>query len=475
MAKLDLRKWLDEVEKMGELRTLTDVEWDLELGAITEMLAFRDDGPATVFDQVKGYPPGFRVAVNTLGSPKRRASVMGISPNLERPLEQVQAWREKTKNIKMIPPQVVSDGPVMENVLEGKDIDLLKFPVPRWHPLDGGRYIGTGSMTITRDPEDGWVNLGTYRVMVHNENTLGFYISPGKHGRIHREKCLALGVPCKVTISFGHHPRFFMVSAMKLPEYIQEYELIGGLSEEPVEVIEGELSGLPFPANSEIVIEGEASFDEQLVEGPFGEFTGYYGSASRLEPVIKVKRLMYRNDPIILGSPPVKPPSETNRAGAIVDSAIIWDEMERAGVPDIKGVWNFPEGAARFFTVVSIKQRYPGHARQAGLVAAGAHACAYMGRYVLVVDEDVDPTSLSDVLWVMSSRSDPKEAIEIVRRCWSSPLDPIIKKGEPAMSSRAIIDATRPYEWKEDFPPINAFPKADLDAAEKKWGKLLFD
>ncbi len=473
MSRLDLREWLEEVEKMGELKTLTDIDWDLELGCITEMLSLRDETPAVVFDKVKGYPQGFKVTANSFGSTKRRASIMGI-PALEKPLELVQAWRDKMKNMKLIPPQVVSDGPVMENVLEGKDIDLLKFPAPRWHPLDGGRYLGTGSVTITRDPEEGWVNLGTYRVMVHNENTLGFYVSPGKHARIHREKCQAMGVPCKVAISFGHHPRFFLVSSMKLPDYLPEYEFIGGLSEEPVEVIEGEFSGLPIPALSEIAIEGEASFDDQLIEGPFGEFTGYYGSGSRKEPTIKVKKLMYRDNPIILGSPPVKPPSETNRVSAIVESGIIWDEMEKAGVPDIKGVWCCPEAAGRFFTVIAIKQRYPGHARPAGVVATGCHASAYMGRYVLVVDEDVDPTNLAEVIWVMSSRSDPAASIDIIRRFWSSPLDPVIKQGKPAMASRAIIDATRPYEWMKDFPAINAFHQSDIEAAEKKWGKLLF-
>ena len=95
--------------------------------------------------------------------------------------------------MKRIPPKFVETGPVMQNVMTGDAIDVTKFPAPQWHPKDGGRYIGTGSYNIMRDPDEGWINCGTYRVMIHDEKTLGFYISPGKHGRQIREKYKARG------------------------------------------------------------------------------------------------------------------------------------------------------------------------------------------------------------------------------------------------------------------------------------------
>ena len=159
--------------------------------------------------------------------------------------------------MKHIPPRIVRDGPVLENIQRGKDVNILKFPTPRWFELDGGRYIGTGSVNITHDPEEGWTNLGTARVMIHDENTVGFYIAPGRHGRIHRDKAFARGESFKVAISVGHDPLIFLAGALEVPYGVCEYDFIGGIQGEPVDVIEGEFTGLPIPATAEIVLEGE--------------------------------------------------------------------------------------------------------------------------------------------------------------------------------------------------------------------------
>ena len=119
----------------------------------------------------------------------------------------------------------------------------------------------------------------------------------------------------------------------------------------------------------------------------------------------------------------------TRKWRAPLKAALVWDDLEGAGVPDVRGVWyHEAAGAAYLFLVVSIKQRYPGHARQAGLIATECHAAAYLGRYTIVVDDDIDPTNLNEVLWAVCTRSDPSLDIEILRRCWSGPLDPIIHK-----------------------------------------------
>ena len=473
MEYRDLRDWIRKAEELGELKTLKKCDWNLEIGAVTELVAHRDDGPAVLFDEIKDYPKGYRVLSNSLSSRKRLALTLDL-PEGETKMDFVRAWRERYQKIKPIPPKFVKKSPLFENVYKDKDVDLLKFPTPKWHDLDGGRYIGTGSIDITRDPDEGWVNWGTYRVMIHDKDSVGFYISPGKHGRIQREKYIGSGKPCKIAMSFGHDPLVFLAGSIEVPYAVPEYEFIGGVRGEPMELIEGEYSGLPIPANAEIVVEGDVVFDQTKVEGPFGEWTGYYGSAERPEPFVRIKRLYHRNDPIILGSPPGRPPAELGWYRSYLRSALIWDEMEKAGVPDVKGVWLTVSGGSRLVIVVSIKQRYPGHAKQAAVVASQCHAGAYLGRYVIVVDDDIDPSNTDDVIWAMSSRSDPDTDIDIIRRCWSGPLDPIIQPGKKGFNSRAIIDACRPFEWMKDFPPVAESSKEVLDATAKKWGKVLF-
>ena len=125
------------------------------------------------------------------------------------------------------------------------------------------------------------------------------------------------------------------------------------------------------------------------------------------------------------------------------------------------------------FNIVSIKQAYPGHSRQVGLVAAGSHAGNYLGRYVVVVDEDIDPSNTFDVLWAIASRSEPTESIEIIRKCWSGPLDPRMPVGNKGFNSRAIIDACRPYDWKDQFPPVVESSPELREKTMAKWGDFL--
>jgi 4-hydroxy-3-polyprenylbenzoate decarboxylase len=153
----------------------------------------------------------------------------------------------------------------------------------------------------------------------------------------------------------------------------------------------------------------------------------------------------------------------------------LWDAIEAAGVPDICGVWQHHMAPNWMFTVVSIQQRYPGHARQAGLVASQAQGGAYMGRYVIVVDEDIDPSNIEDVIWALTTRSDPERDIEILRRCWSGPLDPIIPEGGKGFNSRAVIDACRPYEWRDQFPPVVEVEPELRERVLRKWAREILE
>jgi UbiD family decarboxylase len=469
----DLRSWLEAVEALGQLQRVQGAHWDLELGAITEVMCRkRDDPPALLFDDIPDYPPGYRVLTNQLCTVERLALTVGLPTDLdERGF--IQAWRRRLGDLHPIEPVEVppDEAPVFENRFVGADVDLTRLPVPRYHLQDGGRYIGTANLDITRDRTTGWVNAGTYRVMLHDARTLGFFISPGKHGRIHRQEYFDAGEPCPVAISFGQDPLLFLAATVDVPHGVSEYAWAGAVRGEPVRVVRAPLTGLPVPADAEIVIEGEAVPGETRPEGPFGEWTGYYASASRPEPVIRVKALYHRNDPILCGSPPFKPSAKAERYCWLLRSAAIWNQVEAAGVPDVVGVRCHP-AAGRFLVIISIRQRYPGHARQAAHVASQCRAGAYLGRYVIVVDEDVDIYDTDDVLWALATRSEPATDIDLIRRAWSGPLDPVIPPDQKGFNSRAIIDATKPFEWKDRFPPVSAITAEQQADVERRWSHL---
>jgi UbiD family decarboxylase len=473
---LGLREWLEQVDRLGQLRTVHGANAEEEIGAATDVLQHHEGAPAVLFDQVPGYDPAYRVLCNSLGSIDRIALTLGLPAGRTR-LQTSESWRQKIRDLPALPATEVEDGPIFENVLRGDDIDLTRFPAPKWHPDDGGRYIGTGSFDITRDPDDGWVNLGTYRVMVHDARRLGYYISPGKHGRLQRQKYFDRGERCPVAMVFGSDPLLFLASCTEVPYGVSEYEWVGAIRGEPQRVIRGPVTGLPIPADAEIVVEGYASAEELLSEGPFGEWTGYYGSDMRPEPVLHVEALYHRNQPILVGSPPGQPPDEQARYRSVLRSALLNDELQRVGIPDVAGAWQHEVGGSRLFTVVAIKQRYPGHARQTLHVAAQCRAGAYAGRYTVVVDDDVDPSNLEEVIWAVCTRSDPATSIDIIERSWSTPLDPRIPPERKAAgdftNSRGLIDATRPWEWRDQYPALNVPPGEVRQRAFERWRHLL--
>ena len=469
----DLREFIARVERAGELMRVPGADWNLEMGALAEAVyqGAKQNPPALLFEDIAGYPGSLRVLSGATNSMRRLAITMGF-PIPGHPLDVVRSYRDRMKTHRPIPPRVVASGPVLENVLRDGQIDVLKFPVPFLHELDGGRYLGTDDLVIMRDPDDGWVNCGTYRVMVHDAKRLGIWISPGKQGRQIREKYYRQGKPCPVLVSCGHDPLLFLAGGNELRAGLSEFDYAGGHRGEPFEVIESELYGLPMPAHAEIVIEGEMVQGDVAPEGPFGEFTGYYAGGRSDQPVIRVRRIYHRNDPILGMATPMRPPSDFSYSKCVMKSGMIWDEVERAGLAGVHGVWCHEAGGARMLNVIAIKQAYAGHAKQAGLLAAGCQSGAYLGRFVVVVDEDIDPTDLFDVMWAMCTRCDPAEDIDIVRKMWSGPLDPRIPRGT-AWNSRAVIDACRPYEMRDAYPPV-ARASAELrKRVEAKFKDLL--
>jgi 4-hydroxy-3-polyprenylbenzoate decarboxylase len=472
----DLRQWLEEAKKLGEVKEVGGLSYQKDIGVVVELSSHDEDAPCFVFENVPGTLPGSRLLVNFFAG-KRKAMTLGFGTEQSK-LELSESFRVNHAGMRRrIPPRYVETGPVMQNVLTGDAIDVTKFPAPQWHPQDGGRYLGTGCYNIMRDPDDGWINCGTYRVMIHDEKTLGFYISPGKHGRQMRDKYTARGERMPVVIVCGGDPMSFLMGSSEVPQGVCELDVIGGMRGQPVDVIKGPVTGLPIPANAEIVIEGFVEPGNVRAEGPFGEWTGYYASDERPEPVIDVAAVYHRHQPILLGCVPQRPPDEICRYRAIVRSALLRENIEKAGVPGITAAWAHEVGNARLFLAVAVKQRYPGHAKQAGHIAAQCHVAAYCGRYVIVVDDDIDVSNMEEVIWALITRSDPATSIDIIRGAWSTPLDPRIEPARKAAgdytNSRAVIDACRPWHWRDQFPAVNMPSAEERREAVAKFGHLL--
>jgi UbiD family decarboxylase len=469
-AQGDLREFLRLSDEAGELVVIEGADPHLEIGALYELSLRLAVPPVLLFDRIRGYPPGYRIATNI-----RNSRILGEGKDLAA----VQAARGRRRQAAVpIPPEEVPTGPVFENVLLGDDVNVLKFPAPQWHELDGGPYIGTECLVINGDPDGDWINVGTYRVQVQDEKTVTVFIEPGKHGSVIRQRYWARGEACPMVVSVGQAPVLGQLAGSSSRHGESELATAGGRLGRPLQIVRGQLTGLPIPADAELVFEGfmPPPEEEARPEGPFGEWPGYYASGSRAEPVLRVGAIYHRNNPINAGQPPAKP-TLPGRRGGTVAAAAIWDALESAGVPGVKGVWKLQGGGSRLITVVAIEQQHAGHAKMAGLVATGCGPAAYLGRMTIVVDEDIDITDPVEVLWAMATRWDPKTQTDIVDDCWTGHIDPVLapakREAHNISNSRAIIYATRPYNWRDEFPKVNVVSPEYADQVRAKWADKL--
>lgn len=453
----DLRQWIDEAEKLGELAVIESGDTN-EFGVISQLTA-RNKGPAVLHQKLKGYDPGFRVITNLMANIRTFNMTFGfpvdytIRDTVEALSGKAREWPESAEGF---PPTVVETGPIFENIVRGDDINLSILPVPKWHDLDGGPYIGTADAVITRDPDTGLVNLGTYRSQLLDSRAVAIYIAQGHHGMFHMRKYFKRSEPCPIVIVYGSDPLVFAIAAQEIPQNVPELNYVGAIKGEAVPVVMGKVTGLPIPARAEIAVEGFVYPGETRPEGPFGEWPGYYAGGVVERPFLKPEVLYYRNEAILTGCPPAKAAyGDTVFFRAVWRSAMIHSELSYANVPGIKGVWCPTAGGNRHLVIVSIEQLFDGHATQAGIVATQTRASAAQGRYTIVVDDDIDIYDWEDVMWAISTRSYPLE-IDFIKKTWSTDTDPTVRKpSQTKTTSRAIIYAVKPYEWIDEFPEVN--------------------
>lgn len=279
MPYKDLREWLELVEKRGEVKHISGASWDLEMSGISELIhgpESKGPKPALLFDDIPGYPKGYRTLFGHMSSAWRIALTLGLPQDQIDGLSLARNWRDKAKGLRLIPPKFVDHAPVQANSLSGDEIDVLRFPSPRFHEQDTGRYFGTGHTVIQKDPDSGWINLGTYRVMVVDRDRVALHIIEGRHGSIiMNKKYFAKGQVMPVAVATGLDPALWMASCKPMTAWgVSEYDYAGGIKGEAIEVIKGPYTGLPLPARAEIVIEGECHPGELVDEGPFGEWHG---------------------------------------------------------------------------------------------------------------------------------------------------------------------------------------------------------
>ncbi|MBI4319883.1 MAG: UbiD family decarboxylase [Chloroflexi bacterium] len=451
MAYKDLRQFIQCLDEEGELnRVGVEVDWDVEIGAISRRAIDRKSG-AILFENIKDYP-GHRIMANIIGPSEPTHAILSLALGLPKEttlLELIEYYRRKSNEA--IPPRVVDWAPCKENILRGKDVNLLAFPVPKIHSIDGGRFIGTWHVDVNKDPDSGWVNWGMYRHQVLDANRLGLRSSQGQHGpTIFREKYASRGQPMPMAIAIGTDPVSSIVAGSGIPPRVNEADVVGAMQGKPVEVVRCETIDLEVPASAEIVLEGYMVSGEEELEGPFGEFTGYAAGGRLPRPVMHVDCVTHRNDPIFTMSNMGKPWDEVAVLNSVVSSALIGDALRKRGIP-FKAVYCPPPTLA---AVVAAKPQYPGFIHSVAGAVWSAKAGIYRP-YVIMVGEDVDVTNLDEVFWCMMSRVHPSKGIHIQEEAPSQQLYPFIDLDERVRGrgARVAIDATFPPDWPADEVP----------------------
>lgn len=469
----DLRAWLDAVESRQDLQRISvPVDPNEEMGAIAYSVGRTESGPALLFENPIGARRGARWLFNMLGgSIPRIAMSLGLPPDTSAQAV-IRECRDLYKR-RLAPCTVAAaDAPIMQNVVRGESIDLSDFVPPKMWPFDGGPYLGTGDIVLTRDPDLGHVNCGTYRMMLHGARSLGLYLSPGKDARLHITRYWSEGRDVPIVAVFGIHPMWLMVGGQKFPANCSELDVIGGIAGRPLATVDGPITGLPIPAFAEVAIEGYIRANSASAEGPFGEFTGYYAGPEGAAPVVDVQAVYFRDDPILTAAMPGDYPGcDYALPTALARSARVWEDFDRLGVPGIVDVWCVPAAAAGFgMIVIALEQRYAGHAAQVLALAAQMPGAAYYTKWIVAVDEDVNPRDLNQVVWAMSTRCSPVDDIDVLRQTWSTWLDPTLNPPEVRpWGSKALINACKEHRYLPTFARRTRVRAEVADMVRRRW------
>ncbi len=475
-----LRSWLRQLDQAGQLRRVkAEVDWDQEIGALAR-ITIGLGGPALLFENIKDHQETRCTKFMTAGiSNKTQVCLMlGLPPETS-DMAIVRHLKELFR--RPLKPVTVKTGPVKENVLRGHEVDLYQFPAPKWHHLDGGRYIDTFCAVVTRDRESGQPNLGIYRGQVLNRNSIGKLLIMTQHWGAHFAKHKLSRKPMPVAVVHGWHDALPFCAGSPFPKNVCEWDMVGAILGRPVELVKCETVDLEVPATAEIVMEGHVSPDPQTFqpEGPFAEYPGYAGGQPSPKPVFEVQCITHRNDPILRGTlEGARPgfPSEDSILCAYAWSAIAWNTLEDFGVLGVTDVW-MPPVSTGTNIVVQIHKMYRGHAQQVGTALWGTSFGQWFYKNVMVVEEDIDIRDPAALDWAMAFRVNAGEGqLLTFGPTFGSVLDPSTPRAQAnplkygtGKWTRVLIDATRNWEFEPNpawgnrrYPPINKIP-AELE------------
>ncbi|MFE6160490.1 non-oxidative hydroxyarylic acid decarboxylases subunit C [Streptomyces sp. NPDC056486] len=467
MAHDDLRSFLDTLKKEGQLLHLTEeVLPEPDLAAAANATGrIGENAPALYFDNVKGFTDA-RIAMNVHGSWANHALALGLPRNT--PVkEQVEAFAARWDAFP-VAPERREDAPWRENTQEGEDVDLFSvLPLFRLNDGDGGFYLDKAAV-VSRDPEDpenfGKQNVGTYRIEVIGTDRLAFQPVPMHDIAQHLRKAEESGEDLPVAITLGNDPVMTIVAGMPMAYDQSEYEMAGALRGAPAPIATAPLTGFDVPWGSEVVIEGVIESRKRQIEGPFGEFTGHYSGGRRM-PVIRVDRVSYRTNPVFESLYLGMPWTEVDYLVGPNTCVPLLKQL-RAEYPEVQAVnAMYTHG---LMVIISTAKRYGGFAKAVGMRAMTTpHGLGYVAQ-VILVDEDVDPFNLPQVMWAMSAKVNPKDDVVVIPNLSVLELAPA---AQPAgITSKMIIDATTPVA--PDVRGNFSTPAKDLPET-KEWATKL--
>lgn len=437
MPYKDLREFIRRLESEGQLlRIEKEVNLEPDLGAAAYAAGKIPKGPAIYFEKIKGYEDK-KVILNVHGSWNNCSLMIDLPSGTdvkELFFELARRWDRFP-----VKPIIVHDSPLKEIIITG-DINLFnELPLFRINKYDGGPYLSK-AIVVSKDPEDPEnQNVGIYRIQVKDKDLLGIQASAQHDIAIHLRKAEQVNQPLPVAIAVGNDPVLTLVGGMPLMYNEDEYEMAGAIRGEPVELIKAETSDLMVPAWAEIVIEGEIIPRWRSVEGPFGEYTGFY-SPTMKQAEIKVKAITRRRDPIIFENLYIgKPWNEQDYILGLVTSVTVFKQI-KAMAPEVVSVnAMYCHG---YGTIISTRPRIGGFGKIIGAkLLATPHGLVYP-KFIIIVDEDIDPFNLNEVMWAIVTRFRPERDLVLIPNTPASTLDPT---GYPrGLVTRMIIDATTP-------------------------------
>lgn len=450
MTAFGLREYLQDLEAAGELKHVAaEVDPHLEVGAMSRLVCERS-APAPLFENLRGYDSQYRIAavLNGPGQPlhARVAIALGLPKDIT-PKELIETVRQRIKT--PVAPQTVGakDAPCKEVILRGDEVDLTKFPVPWIKAIDGGPYLGTWDIVITKDPDSEWVNWGMYRCMLKDERSFCMLLFPrNQHGGGILERWHASGQAMPVALVIGADPYSHLGAIASVGRGVSEVEIAGALRGKGIELVKCETSDLMVPATAEMVIEATIAPGDMADEGPFGEYTGHAAHRG-VAPVARVTCVTHRASPIMTVANMGKPFDDNAVPVSILDSAVAMNELEFHGI-NVSGIYYYGWGVG---PVVALDPR-PGLTKKIVSILISRPRLLSNATGVVFVDSDVDPSNVLDVWWAITSRLHP-DRFEVMRRVSLNPLIAWVtpeerERGETCLS---IMDATFPYQWTSEY------------------------